>query len=322
MKNILKKSIWTLALCILATSVYAQISPKKFKKAKGIEVTYQSSYKGKISPGGMLMRVCGDQVALENVFPKPKGMPKGMPKVTPENKPAGKRLVTKNYVDYAAQEFYRWSELPNGDIISAATPFEFGKNLTEIGTNKYLGLNCKILRTSINSNTIEIWYTNDLAFRGTPQANVGVPDGLVLRVIRNGETIQEATDITPMKEEMSLLLGREPTVSELAEKLDVDISQAAELITVSMPVISLTATDEKGTVQLDIPTPAPEEEISEKLALKTVVNSLDERDRRLIELRYFKGLTQVKTAKELGMSQVQVSRREKAILMYMRKAMS
>ena len=125
-----------------------------------------------------------------------------------------------------------------------------------------------------------------------------------------------------IKEELALEIGREPTVSELADRLGVDITQAAELITVSMPVISLTATDEKGTVQLDVPTPAPEEEISEKLALKAVVNSLEEKDRRLIELRYFKGLTQVKTAKELGMSQVQVSRREKAILLYMRKAMT
>ena len=193
-----------MALCIFATSVYAQVSPKKFKKAKGIEVIYQSSYKGKVRPGEMLMKVSGDQVALENVMPKPQGK-KNKPAFIPENRPTEKRLVTKNYVDYAAKEFYRWSELPNGDIISAATPFEFGKNLNEIGTDKYLGLNCKILRTSINSNTIEIWYTTDLPFRGTPQANVGVPDGLVLRVIRNGETIQEATTITPIKEEQALL---------------------------------------------------------------------------------------------------------------------
>ena len=153
--------------------------------------------------------------------------------------------------------------------------------------------------------------------------------GEIKRIFRDGGAVkigrslkEKARHAMRIKEEMSLLLGREPTVSELAEKLDVDISQVAELITVSMPVISLTATDEKGTVQLDIPTPAPEEEISEKLALRTVVDSLEERDRRLIELRYFGGLTQVKTAQELGMSQVQVSRREKAILMYMRKAMS
>ena len=98
---------------------------------------------------------------------------------------------------------------------------------------------------------------------------------------------------------------------------------AAELITVSLPTISLTACDEEGKEnQLDIPTQAPEAEITEKMALKTVVESLEEKDRRLIELRYFKGMTQVSTAKELGMSQVQVSRREKVILGIMRKSMS
>ena len=153
--------------------------------------------------------------------------------------------------------------------------------------------------------------------------------GEIKRIFRDGGAVkigrslkERSRNAMKIKEDMALELGREPTVSELADKLGVDISQAAELITVSMPVISLTATDEKGTVQLDIPTPAPEEEISEKLALKTVVDSLEDRDRKLIELRYFKGMTQVKTAMELGMSQVQVSRREKAILMYMRKAMS
>ena len=153
--------------------------------------------------------------------------------------------------------------------------------------------------------------------------------GEIKRIFRDGGSVkigrslkEKARHAMRIKEEMSVTLGREPTISELAEELGVDVPQTAELITISMPVISLTATDEKGTVQLDIPTDAPEEAISEKLALKAVVNSLEERDRKLIELRYFKGLTQVKTAKELGMSQVQVSRREKAILIYMRKAMS
>lgn len=153
--------------------------------------------------------------------------------------------------------------------------------------------------------------------------------GEIKRIFRDGGAVkigrslkEKARHAMRIREEMSLQLGREPTISELAESLGVDVAHAAELITISMPVISLTATDEKGTVQLDIPTEAPEEAISEKLALKSVVESLEERDRRLIELRYFKGLTQVKTAKELGMSQVQVSRREKAILIYMRKALS
>ncbi len=153
--------------------------------------------------------------------------------------------------------------------------------------------------------------------------------GEIRRIFRDGGSVkigrtlkEKSRNAMKIREQMATELGREPTVSELAQKLGTDISSAAELITVSMPTISLTATDdEKGSGQLDIPTPAPEGEITEKMALRSVVASLEERDRRLIELRYYKGLTQVKTAAELGMSQVQVSRREKAILLQMRKSM-
>ncbi|MBQ8503147.1 MAG: sigma-70 family RNA polymerase sigma factor [Clostridia bacterium] len=153
--------------------------------------------------------------------------------------------------------------------------------------------------------------------------------GEIRRIFRDGGAVkigrtlkEKSRNAMKVREQMAAELGREPTISELAQKLGTDVSSAAELITVSMPTISLTATDdEKGSGQLDIPTPAPEGEITEKMALRSVVEALEERDRRLIELRYFKGLTQVKTAAELGMSQVQVSRREKAILLQMRKSM-
>lgn len=193
------KAVWLCMFCLIAASAtYAQNYQKKVRKAKGIEVVYQSSYKGKTRPGHLLMTVCADQVSLKNVWLKKPGKPK--------RRPARKtRPVTSSYIDYAARQSYRRAELPNGEIISAATPFEFGKGFTETGEGKHLGLNCKIVRTSINSNTIEVWYTNDIPFRGTPQANVGVPDGLVLRVIRNGDMIQEASAITPLKKEQQLL---------------------------------------------------------------------------------------------------------------------
>lgn len=152
--------------------------------------------------------------------------------------------------------------------------------------------------------------------------------GEIKRIFRDGGAIkigrtlkEKSRNAIKVKEQMATELGRDPTISELAEKLGLDIAQTAELITVSMPTVSLTMDEEKGQVQLDIPIPAPDEEISERLALKSVVMSLAEKDRKLIELRYYKGLTQVKTAEQLGMSQVQVSRREKAILTYMRKSM-
>ncbi len=151
--------------------------------------------------------------------------------------------------------------------------------------------------------------------------------GEIRRIFRDGGAVkigrslkEKARNAMKERDALSLELGREPTVSELARRLGTDVASAAELITVSMPTISLTATDdEKNGGQLDIPTLPPEEEISEKLSLKAVLEDLGERDRRLIELRYFKGLTQVKTAAELGMSQVQVSRREKAILLELRQ---
>lgn len=150
--------------------------------------------------------------------------------------------------------------------------------------------------------------------------------GEIRRIFRDGGAIkigrslkERARNAMKLRDELSLELGREPTVSELAQRLGTDVASAAELITVSMPTVSLTAADDEKSCQLDIPTDAPEDEISERLSLKAVLDKLEERDRRLIELRYFKGLTQVKTAGELGMSQVQVSRREKLILAELRK---
>lgn len=168
------------------------------------------------------------------------------------------------------------------------------------------------------------------AERGFAFSTYAVPVilGEIRRIFRDGGTVkvsrslkEKARAALKTKQELENELSREPTVSELAQRLGVEISEAAELLTVSMPVISLTAHDESFSRQLDIPTEAPQEAIAEKLALKKVVSLLEERDRRLIELRYFKGLTQVKTAAELGMSQVQVSRREKALLIKMRESL-
>ncbi len=153
--------------------------------------------------------------------------------------------------------------------------------------------------------------------------------GEIRRIFRDGGAVkigrslkERSRNAMKIREELATELGREPTVSELAEKLGIEVSAAAELITVSMPTISLTsADDDKNAAQLDIPTLPPEEEISERLSLKSVLDRLPERDRRLIELRYFKGMTQVNTARELGMSQVQVSRREKVILMQLRESL-
>ena len=64
---------------------------------------------------------------------------------------------------------------------------------------------------------------------------------------------------------------------------------------------------------------APEERTTERLTLRDLLARLEERDRRLIHCRYQQGMTQTRTAQVLGMTQVQVSRREKKILEILRR---
>lgn len=195
MKNIL------LTLCILAVPMGAgaQNYVKKLKKATAIEVTYQSSYKGKVQPGNAIMTLAGSQESLTN------GWQLSHSGAQAASDPEEKQLVTATYVDYSALKSYKRAELPNGEVISSATPFSIGAGYKEQGTGTHLGLNCKIVRTIINSNTIDVWYTNDLPFRGTPQPGVGVPDGLVLKVVRNGDMVQEATALSALKEVPQIL---------------------------------------------------------------------------------------------------------------------
>ena len=70
--------------------------------------------------------------------------------------------------------------------------------------------------------------------------------------------------------------------------------------------------------ELQIPVEAPEERLTERMTLFDAIGRLEERDRQLIALRYFQGRTQVETARVLGMTQVQVSRREKKLLAFLR----
>ena len=64
---------------------------------------------------------------------------------------------------------------------------------------------------------------------------------------------------------------------------------------------------------------SPDENITEHLALQAELKRLEKRDRSLIELRFYRGLTQTRTAELLGMTQVQVSRREKKLLLLLRE---
>ena len=108
-------------------------------------------------------------------------------------------------------------------------------------------------------------------------------------------------------------------MGELAKALDTTPEQIALAIRASLPTLSLTPTDnEDGLREWDVPVDSPEEVLSEQISLREVLDKLPPEDRDLIRLRYFAERTQSETARRLGTTQVQISRRERKILTWMR----
>ena len=153
--------------------------------------------------------------------------------------------------------------------------------------------------------------------------------GEIKRLFRDGGAVkvsrslkEKSREAVRLRDELSVSRGREPTVSELSEKLGINEFETVELLNIAVPPASLTATDEEGERQIDIPVDFGEEQIQNSIALREIIGKMPESDRRLIELRYYKGLTQTVTAEKLGLSQVQVSRRERLLLQEMRRKMT
>lgn len=152
--------------------------------------------------------------------------------------------------------------------------------------------------------------------------------GEIRRIFRDGGAVkvsrtlkEKARILTTEKERMEKESGIEPTVSQLAEKMNLSIEETAQLLCISMPVLSLTADDDESK-QIDIPSEDEYRPIDDRISVRQVIATLPEKDRKLIELRFFDGFTQTQTAKVLGISQVQVSRREKVILSDMRRKLT
>lgn len=151
--------------------------------------------------------------------------------------------------------------------------------------------------------------------------------GEIKRLFRNGGAVKISRPLkelslraTRERERLAVELGREPSVEELAAALGVEPTEAAQAICASLPPLSLTrAGEEDDAEQIDLPIASPEEQITDRLALQQLLAQLEPRDRRLIELRYVARRTQQATAEQLGMTQVQVSRRERTLLLALRE---
>ncbi len=163
-------------------------------------------------------------------------------------------------------------------------------------------------------------FKEELGFKFSTYA-VPVILGEIKRLFRDGGAVkvsrcvkEKARLVLKEKERLEIKLGREPGLKEIGESLGYDEYETAELLNATLPPVSLTLCDDGGEKQTDIPVESEEENIQNILALREILTKLPQEERKIIYLRYYKGLTQSKTAEILGISQVQVSRKEKKII--------
>jgi RNA polymerase sporulation-specific sigma factor len=149
--------------------------------------------------------------------------------------------------------------------------------------------------------------------------------GEVRRLFRDGGAVKVSRSIkelylkiTKEKEVLEQKLNREATVNELATALGVSAEEVTEALCASQTPVSLTVENDDGISETDLPTHSPEEEICNKVLLDTAFKYLEEDEIKILKYRFYNSFTQSKTAKLLNMSQVQISRAEKKILLKLR----
>ena len=151
--------------------------------------------------------------------------------------------------------------------------------------------------------------------------------GEIKKLFRDGGTVKVSRSVkelgikaSAVREKLLKEMGSEPTVSQIAQRLNASAEQVAMALKAGLPAISLTPAGENdGNRELDIPIDSPEEELTDRISLQEVMQRLSPEEQKLIRLRYFCGRTQSETARMLNTTQVQISRRERKLLGLMRR---
>ncbi len=149
--------------------------------------------------------------------------------------------------------------------------------------------------------------------------------GEIQRFLRDDGTIkvsrslkEMANKVRKIKDELSKTLGRMPTIKEVAQELKVSPEEIVFAQEANKPPSSIHETvfenDGDPITLMDQIADDSQEKWFDKLALNEAISALNERERLIVYLRYYRDQTQSEVASRLGISQVQVSRLEKKIL--------
>lgn len=168
---------------------------------------------------------------------------------------------------------------------------------------------------------------------GTQFSTYAVPkiSGEIRRFLRDDGAIkvsrglkERSAAIKMCRSQLLSALGREPTIQEIARQTGLTPEEIAmaETATASTESIHAEAGEDGFTLENVLSDTESEESLVEKISLRQAIDGLPERERMVIRLRYFHGLTQERVAKVLAVSQVQVSRIEKKALGLLRELMA
>ena len=168
----------------------------------------------------------------------------------------------------------------------------------------------------------------DPAF-GTQFSTYAVPKiaGEIRRFLRDDGAVkvsrtlkEQAAAIKQARSRLLQDLNREPTLEELSRETGLSPEEiaVAETATAGPESIQKETGEEGFTLENVLTDTASEDRILERIALNQAISDLPEREALVIRLRYFHGMTQERTARILGVSQVQISRIEKKALGHLR----
>lgn len=165
---------------------------------------------------------------------------------------------------------------------------------------------------------------------GTQFSTYAVPKiaGEIRRFLRDDGAVkvsrgvkERAAAVKVARQRLTAALDREPTLSELSDETGFTVEEiaSAESATAAAESIQRENGEEGFTLEAVLSDGNQEERLIERIALREAIAQLPERERMVIDLRFFHGLTQDQSAKILGVSQVQVSRIEKKALRTLRE---
>ena len=172
----------------------------------------------------------------------------------------------------------------------------------------------------------------DLGY-GTQFSTYAVPkiSGEIRRFLRDDGSVkvsrglkEQSAQIKAARNALTNTLGREPTIGELSQKTGLTPEEIAlaETATAATESIQRPSGEEGFSLEDVLSDTDSEERMLEKISLRQAIAALQERERQVVQLRYFHGLTQQRVSAVLGVSQVQISRIEKKAISALRQLLS